>query len=170
MHVFKTIGVRTITWELAFSVAQFRRIKSLLGWDLMSPDKPTSEADPRTAILVMHQDLAAFVDAVFVACQEQAIREEISDVEFAGLLDEQAFVACRTAFFAEWEGFFARAGVTASAAALRKQMEILKLAGDRIAKIPAEHFMAEVDAHLRTLTGGSSSTSSPASSASIPSR
>ena len=163
MNSFKTTSAgRTITWELAFSVALFRRIKAMLGWDLMSPDKPTSELDPRSAILVMHQDLAAFVDTLFVACKPQAEREEISDAQFGELLDEQAFAGARTAFFKEWESFFEQAGVTAAAAALRKQQEILRLAGERIAKIPTDHFMKEVDAHLQTLTGGSSSTSSPA--------
>lgn len=153
---------RTLTWEVAFSYALLKRMKGLLGVDLMQPEAPLSEQDERTVVMVVHHDLAKFVDLLYVACQKQAESAGLTDEQFGEMLDDAAFLGARTAFFAEWEDFFSRAGVTAQAAALRKQREILVLAGGRIEQIPTEHFMTHVDKALASLTAGPSATNSPA--------
>lgn len=165
-----TVNGKPITWELGFSVALFRRIKALLGLDLMEPTKPLSATDERQTVFVLHCDLATFVDAAFVSVQKQAEAIGVTDEDFGESLDDAAFVACRKAFFEEWADFFERLGVTAQAAGLRKTLEIYQKAGSRIDNVPAEALMTEVDKALDQWTAGLSSTNSPDSSASIPNR
>lgn len=158
-----------VTFEVTFSIALFRRIKGLLGFDLLSPSQAVSVGDQRPTIQVVLQDLAAFVDVAWVAVEKQAQALGLADVEFGELLDDATFLACRKAVLEEWEDFFARAGVTAEAATLRKCREMFALAGGKIDEIPTTSLMGPVDRELKSFIAGLTSTSSPASSGSTPS-
>lgn len=151
-----------ITFEVVFSVALFRRIKGLLGIDLLNPSLPASASDSRTVVQVVLQDLEQFVNVAFLACEKQAAAAGVSDLQFGELLDDPTFLACRQAVLEEWEDFFARAGVTATAALLRKQREVFVLAGSKIDQIPATSMMGPVEQELQSLIAGLTSTNSPA--------
>lgn len=156
-----------ISWEISLSIGLVRRIKAHLDVDLMRPSDPFG---PRGLPLIqmLHADLELFVNVLWMCCQKQAQQLQINEEQFAALLDDQPFQDCRAAWWEEWIGFFERAGVLEQAATIRKQIECVQAAATKILGVPVEAFMTDVNAAIDQMTHGTSSTSSPASSALTP--
>lgn len=115
---------KTRTLPFSITIGSARRVKSLLGVDLL---KPASEHEGQPLINALFVDISLFVDVLYVLCVED--RATCSDEEFANELPD-AWQECRDAFFEEWIDFFRRAQLSDRAVGILKQLEALNAAMD----------------------------------------
>jgi hypothetical protein len=155
------------SWSVALNVAAVKRVKGLLGVDLLDLLKPETEGGV-PLMTRLAQDVVLRVDVIFAIVRPQAEHAGVggvTDEQFGEALGGEAILAASEAFFEELTGFFRGMGRTELASALLKQQTVLSRAG--------ELMQSRIDAiDLESLAGGvtlgTPSASSPASSASIP--
>ena len=147
------------TWEVTVNVGAVRRVRDLLGVDLM--DVAGGDLLERLA-----DDPVLLVDVLYVLVKPQADAKSITDEDFGrgmvgGVLDEAA-----SALMKELLDFFPS---TQRARALGKLVKVMQ-AQEAVAKEAAEAIrpLAEAGATVGTAAPGGSSGNSPASSASTP--
>ncbi len=97
MHTFRDNAGRS--WEVAVDVAAIKRVRSLLGIDLLGVldggqrnDSPTKGFDPIT------RDPVIFVDVLYVLCKLEADRIGVTDEEFGRALGGDALREATDAF------------------------------------------------------------------------
>ena len=125
----RTFKGRSKEWTITLNFESAKRVKNLLGFDLLKPNKP-HEGIPLLSFLF--NDISAFVDVLFVICKPQADSDKITDEMFAAELSDEEnsnrviYLEAREAFFEEVIDFFLRNGHQQEAAAARIQLDSIK--------------------------------------------
>lgn len=134
-----------LSFSLELTIGLARKVKNELGFDLLRPnDQPAGSPFP--LIQILHQDLEAFVNVVYVLVRSQCQAVPLTDEQFGEGLDD--FAQVREAFWLEWHDFFKRAGVTEVAAAITKQLAVMKRAGEKLQNLDIERMMPALDKEL----------------------
>jgi hypothetical protein len=149
------------SWQVHLNVAAVKRVKALLGIDLL--DLLKTETDGDVPLMTrLAQNVVLRVDVIFAVLKPQAEQAGVTDETFGEALGGEAILAASEAFFEELTSFFREMGRTELASALSKQKTVLAKAGElmrsRIDAIDPEQLLCP----------GVPSTSSPGSLASIP--
>jgi len=155
------------TWTLALTVASVKRVRNLLGVDLLSLQDGTPPLITR-----LGTDVCLLCDVLFVLVKPDADRAEVTDEQFGQSLGGGAILDGQQALYAELIDFFHQLGRTELAVAVEKQGEIIRLATQSAAtrmrkldvKGQVDRAMAKADAEIDRSDPGSASTSSPAGS------
>lgn len=152
-------------WNLSLTIAAAKRVRGLLGVNLLDLD----QGDP-PLLTRLGTDVMLLVDVVFCLVKPQADAEGISDEQFGAALGGEAVLAAQTAFYEELVDFFRQCGRGHLARAAEKQVEIMAAATEagerRIDAVDAGAVVAELVGKQETL--GNSSGNSPASADSTP--
>jgi hypothetical protein len=171
MHAFTDTAGRS--WELSLTIGAAKRVKGLLGVDLLR----LSEGDP-PLVSRLHTDTVLLIDTIFALLKPQADAASISDEQFGEALGGNAAWDAYQAFSAELEDFFRqfhRPDLERTVAINRKLVETkpqqavayverAAAAAERVTTAEIEETLREWEA-ARTPTPGSASTNLPASSA-----
>jgi len=152
------------TWTVLMNLDTARRVKSLLDVNLLEADKGDTTPLQRLAT-----DLMFICDVVYVAIKPQADKLGVTDVQFAEAMGGDAMLAAHNALMEELADFFRKAGRTHLAKAIGLQTRTINLTIQALDK-KVEAMTPEALLDQAVKTDGSSSTSSPASSESIPAR
>lgn len=147
------------SWQLSLTIGSAKRVRDLLGVNLLEPE--TGEPPLITRI---GTDEILLCDIIYCLCFHQAQSRGLTDEQFGELLCGDVILAAQEAFYSELLDFFQKRGRRDRAAAIRKQMEVIRLSVDR-AQQEIEAF--EIEEQV-TKAFGPLSTGSPASPASIP--
>lgn len=147
------------TWTLAMNVAAAKRVKGLLGVDLLQ-----LEAGSPPLITRLGTDVILLCDVLYALVAPQAETSGVSDEQFGQALGGDAILAAQRAFWEELVDFFHRLSRDDVVGVITKQRTAIELAVSRVAQeigaLSAERMVAQAF--------GEASTSSPASPASIP--
>lgn len=173
---------RTRPFEFAITIGTAKRLRSLLGIDLL---KPTSERDGIPLVSALFTDIELFVDVLYVLVTAAPGASSLEPEVFAHELPD-AWQSARDAFFQEWIDFFRRAALSDKAATVVKQLEVLQAAleetWDHLSKLDVAEMgrqqvrKMDLQTELRkaleqtSSTPGSTLTTSPGLSASSPIR
>jgi hypothetical protein len=109
-------------WQIELTIGAARRVKDLLGINLLELDK----GDP-PLLTQLGTDEMLLVDVIYCLIKPQADAAEVTDEMFGCSLDGEAVWAACNAFYAELIDFFRLRGRTDKAEAVKKQMTIIKL-------------------------------------------
>ena len=118
MRSFKDINGKD--WEIAHTVTSAKRVRDLLGLDLLQP-----EAGEPPNITRLGTDEILLCDVIYVLCKNQADERGISDEDFGKGLGGAAILAAQTALYEELIDFFRLRGRQDRAAAVQKQQAFL---------------------------------------------
>jgi len=140
-------------WAVTITVATVKRVKSLLGLDLL---KIEDNLIGRVA-----DDPVLLCDLLYAVCKPQADECGVADSAFGELLAGDVLDAATDAFLEELVGFFPRHRRRVLAAVLAKQKDLL-------GAVAAKAMARVEELTLDQLTSGEKSTGSPASSAATP--
>jgi hypothetical protein len=155
MKSFTDSGGRT--WMLAVNVDSIKRVRALCNIDLLSI------VDGKLIDLLMANPIQV-VDVAYAICKPQADQLGVTDEQFGAAMSGDAIDGATTALLEDLTDFFPKGRRMALKAALAKVMEAesrsLTRATANIQKIDIESLMQP--------SAGDSSTSLPASVASIP--
>ena len=108
------------TWEIRVNGGTIKRVQDLLGVDL---GKLLDGSPP--LLTRIHTDIIFLVDLIYVVLKPQADAREISDLQFAELLEGDALLAAHDGLMEELADFFHSLGRADLAAAIRKQRSIV---------------------------------------------
>lgn len=159
------------TWSIHIDVNTIRRVKALVGVDLLL-------AIEGKLLHELAENPIMMVDTLFAVCQPQAQASGITDIEFAEALVGDAIDLALTALMEDLVAFFPK-GKRQVLAALQINLNRVyqartDLSMKRMEAIDLEKAIdkaiAETDADGEPLNAGASSTNSPASPASTPAR
>ena len=140
-------------WEIKLTIASAKRVRDLLGVNLLELEVGDPPLITRLAI-----DYLLLCDVIFVLVKPQADTAGITDVQFGQALGGDALQKAQIAFYEELISFFRQLGRKDLAQAIKKQGEMLALAVERASlKIDAIDQKRVVDETL-----GDLSTKSPA--------
>jgi len=170
MHQFK--DSESTQWQLSVTLGSAKRVRELLGVDLLNPDQPVKDgAADRPLITCLDTDLLMLCDVLYALCKPQADEREVTDEQFGARLGGDAILAAHHALFAEMADFFRGAGRRDLVTLITKQMAIVEAgitaAENKINQLDTDQLVAEA-MDLIPGGGGKLSTSSPASSGSDP--
>lgn len=119
------------SWDLSLTLGDFRRVKSMLGIDLLNIMEPrpnaAKDAQGRSMPLIteLDLDLPMTSDVVYVLLKPQADERNITDEQFVGCLDGASLAAMHAAFGEALLDFFQKLGQTAKARAIAKQRQLV---------------------------------------------
>ena len=147
------------TWTISLTIDAAKRVKSLLGVNLLELD-----AGEPPLLTRLGTDVILLCDVIFALVKPQADAAGVADEQFGAALGGDAILAAQTALYEELVGFFRGLGRTDLAKAVDAQRRMIDLAVRRIeTRIDRLDLEAAVESTL-----GESSTNSPGSSALIP--
>jgi len=99
MRTFKDASGRE--WRLAITIGAIKRVRTLLGIDLLA----LHEGDP-SPYSRLHLDPMTLVDVVYVLVKPQADADSVSDEQFGEAMTGEAVLAAYTGFMEELIDFF----------------------------------------------------------------
>ncbi len=147
------------SWDITLTVGSAKRVRDLLDVNLLEP-----EAGDPPLITRIGTDEILLCDIIYCLCRPQAQSRSLTDEQFGELLCGDVILAAQEAFYAEMLDFFRLRARKDRAMAIRKQMEVIRLAVSRAEKeIDAFPIEQEIEKAFGPL-----STSSPASPVSTP--
>jgi len=154
-------------WTIELNVASVKRVRSLLGVDLLA-----LHAGQPPLITCLGSDVCLLCDVLFALVKPQADAAQVSDEQFGQGLGGAALLDGQQALYAELADFFRALGRTDMTVAVQTQGETIRLATAaaeaRIRKLDlareVENEMAKADQQIRLQTPGSAFTESPAGS------
>ena len=154
------------SWEVRVTAGTIKRVQDLLGVDL------GKLLDGKPPLLTrIHTDIIFLVDLIYVVVKPQADQRQVSDVQFAELLEGDALLAAHDALLEELADFFQKLRQTHLATAIQKQASIvaeaIRRADDVIQRIELEEATAAIP-DLPPRAPGSSAAGSPRSPDAIP--
>lgn len=147
------------TWTLALSIDAAKRVKALLGVDLLKP----ADGDP-PLLTRLGSDVMLVCDVIFAIVKPQADALGVSDEQFGAALGGDAILAAQGAFAEELVDFFRQLRRTDLARMTAMQQAVIVKA---VAAAERRIDALDVDAMIES-TFGNASTASPASSESTP--
>jgi hypothetical protein len=161
MPAFKDMQGRT--WRLNITIGAVRRVKDLVGVDLLRVDAPEREGE-QPLMTRLSLDIMLLCDVVYAIVQPQAEEQGVSDAEFGESLGGDVVLQMHNAFDEALADFFRGQGKRQTATAIEKQAELVNravdLADQRIGEIDTE---AMASATFARTPGGSSPSSAPSS-------
>ena len=143
------------SWEVSLTVGSAKRVRDLLGVNLLEP-----EAGEPPLVTRIGTDEMLLCDIIYCICKPQADKLDLTDEQFGELLCGDVILAAQEAFYAEMLDFFHQRGRMDRATAIRKQMEVIRLS---VARAEKEIGKFEIEEMVEKAFGPSS-TSSPESS------
>jgi hypothetical protein len=147
------------TWQISLTVDAIKRVKNLLQIDLTEPLLGQPPLMTRLAL-----DVLLLCDVLYVLVKPQADAAGVSDEAFGASLGGEAITGAHDALMEVWTDFFQNLRRTHLVTAIRKQTDLVKAA-----VAAGEQRMERLDPAAQVAAiFGDSSTSPPASSASIP--
>jgi hypothetical protein len=151
------------TWTVALNIGAVKRLKGLLGVDIMN----LHEGDP-PLISRLGTDVILVCDVIFALVKPQADQLGVTDEQFAAGLGGEAILAAHTAFYEELTSFFQNLGRPDMAKAVTTQGRLIEkavaLAMAKIEALNAEKMVETMFAESKgPPTSGEASMSSPAS-------
>jgi len=152
------------TWTVALNIGAVKRLKGLLGVDIMN----LHEGDP-PLISRLGTDVILVCDVIFALVKPQADQLGVTDEQFAAGLGGEAILAAHKAFYEELTSFFQNLGRPDMAKAMTTQGRLIEkavaLATAKIEALNAEKMVETMFAESNPPpTSGEASTNSPASS------
>jgi hypothetical protein len=152
------------TWSLTLSVWTVKKVRDLLGVDLLDLGGEAATRDKPGLLFRLIADPVLLVDVLYVVCRDQADSAAITDEQFGRAMGGDAIDAATKAFLEELADFTpsprdrarARKVIATTWAMIEKAQDVLDAKAEK--ELPAA-----VESALSAL--GNSSTSSPASSA-----
>ena len=146
------------TWELRMNFGAAKRVKSLLGINLLSPlEGAEPEGDPLLTKLA--GDDMMVIDVIFAIIKPQASERGITDEEWAAAMGGDAMLEAHDAFYREYVNFFRSRGRAETVTALQKQKAALdaaiREAKARIQKLDPEQIVSDAFSGLDTNSPGS---------------
>lgn len=147
------------TWTIALTIDSVKRVRGLLGINLLEPE----QGDP-PVLTRLGTDVILLCDVVFALVKPQADALGVTDEQFGAALDGDAALAAQTAFYAELVDFFRQSKRMDRARMVSLQQQVIEMQVQRI-ETRIQRF--DIEGELDRMLGGSP-TSSPASSGSTP--
>ena len=136
-------------WEIALTIGSAKRVKSLLGIDLLQPES----GDP-PLLTRLGSDEMLLCDIIYCLVKPQADATAVSDEQFGELLGGETILAAQTALYEELIDFFQQRGRTDRSRAVAAQKQMIELAIQN-----ADQQIAQIDLNaVLSQTSGSSST------------
>jgi hypothetical protein len=157
LHAFKDNAGRT--WEIVINVAQVKRVRGLLGLDLLG-----LVDDGFAGLGKLLGNPVDLVDCIYVLCKADADAAGVTDEDFGRAMAGDAIGAAADAFYEEFRDFFADPRMRGAMGELKAAAERLK--GKLLDRVEMELRQAEATFEASTSTDPSGS--SPASSDSTP--
>ena len=152
------------SWQIALSVYEMKRIRAILGIDLVNVITLDRDGNVKVDLVDrIANDPCLLVDILWVLVEAQAKEDGVSDIEFGSSLAGDAIENATKAFLDELVDFFPGAKRLFLGKAVRLAREY---AGEM--KATLEKALADPDVDKRIRESISSSQSSPESSESIP--
>jgi hypothetical protein len=127
--VHKFTDAKGREWRIALTYGVMQQVKEDLGIDLLVVQNGVVQSQGLN-------DLKAFVNLLFVVCEDQAKEQSLSDVDFGRSLDGTSLKEAFAAFQAEYDDFFQFSPVTQEI--LRTSLGIAKEATDQLTKAAIE--------------------------------
>lgn len=128
------------TWAVAINVATIKRVKDLLGLNLM-------EAVTGKLIERLEEDICQYVNVIYCVCKKEADEKGVTDEQFGEALAGDALEAATDAFLDELIDFFPQAKrlIFRKAFQKRKEAETVGAAriGEKLDGIDVEKLVAE---------------------------
>lgn len=146
-------------WPVIVNVGTVKRVRSLLDVDLMT----VVEGD---LLERLRLDPVLLVDAIYVVCQPECEKRNVSDEEFGAALTGEAIDGALTAFLEELVNFFPRPARTLLQKALAGMAQTDELAE----KVLTRKIESLDETELERLISGAQSTTGRAKSASTRTR
>jgi hypothetical protein len=144
------------TWTIAMNLGAVKRLKGLLGVDLLAL------ADGEPPLLTrLGTDVILLCDVIFALVKPQADQAGVTDEQFGAALGGEAILAAQKAFYEELTDFFLKLGRSDLARALTTQQALIQAA---VAETSKRLSIIDAEAEVKAIFGGSS-TSSPESAA-----
>ena len=135
-------------WEISLTIGSAKRVKSLVGIDLLQPES----GDP-PLLTRLGTDEMLLCDIIYCLVKPQADAAEVTDEHFGGLLGGEVILAAQTALYEELIDFFQQRGRTDRSRAVAAQKQMIELAIQN-----ADQQIAQIDlsAELSKASGSSS--------------
>ncbi len=159
MRTFKDSTGRA--WTVEITVGSVQRARDLAGVDLLDPGALNERGEALMTRLAL--DLILFGQTLYALCKPQADAAGLNDEGFAGLLSGETLRGAYDAVWDEWADFFRCLRRPHLVAALEKVTQLVR----RVTEATAQR-VAAIDAGEPL--GSTTSTASPAASASTPGR
>ena len=168
MRTFKDNAGRT--WSLTLSVWTVKKVRDLLGVDLLDLGGESASAQKPGLLFRLIADPVLLVDVLYVVCKDQADSASVTDEQFGRAMGGDAIDAATKAFLEELADFTpsprdrarARKVIETTWAMIDKAQDVLDARAEKELPAAVETLLTEM-AEMSAL--GSSSTSSPDSSA-----
>lgn len=154
MRMFTDTAGRT--WTIALTIDAAKRVKQLLGVNLLEMDG----GDP-PLLTRLGTDIMLLCDVIFALVKPQADAAGVTDEQFGAALGGGAILAAQTALYEELVDFFQTLGRRDIAKAVGVQHRMIDLA---VTRIETRIDQLDIEAVANTILGDSS-TNSPESSA-----
>ena len=110
-------------WNISINIGAVKRVKSLLGIDLLDIES----GDPPLATRLA-TDVVLLCDVVYCLVKDQADKANITDAQFGEALGGSAIMDMQTAFVEELLDFFRGCGRMDRAKIIEKSAEVITLA------------------------------------------
>lgn len=114
-------------WTLALTIDSAKRVKSLMGVNLLEP-----EAGEPPLLTRLGTDEILLCDVLYCLIKPQADALGVTDEMFGQALGGEAILAAQNAFYDEIVDFFQQRGRTDRARAAKTQQKMINLAIERI--------------------------------------
>jgi len=109
-------------WEVTLDIAAAKRVRDLVGVDILAPEAGDVPLQTRIGTEVM-----LMVDIIYAIIRPQLDKMQIDDVAFGGLLGGDAIISAQTALYSEMINFFQQCGRQDRVSALGKQQQLIDL-------------------------------------------
>ncbi len=154
-------------WTIDANVTSLRRVRSLVGVDLMQMVTPRGEDE--AVIVKLLRDPCLLVDVIYAICKPDADRQRISDEAFGQAMAGDALDAATQALLEELPDFFpSRRDRERARRILAKIDGLIDQVNDQLDALTSDE---AIDQRFQALiSAGATSGSSPASPASTPAR
>lgn len=119
MHTFEDTEGRT--WSLDLTYGSARRVKQLLGVDLLNP----LDGEAPSLLNRLALELMLLCDVIYALIKPQADELGVSDEEWAAAMGGGAMLAAQDALYEEMAAFSRSLGRTDTLTAIRKQKEMI---------------------------------------------
>ena len=174
MRTFKDNAGRS--WSLALSVWTVKKVRDLLGVDLLDlgdESAPASSGKKPGLLLRLIADPVLLVDVLYVVCRDQADAASVTDEQFGRAMGGDAIDAATKAFLEELADFTpsprdrarAKKVIATTWAMIDRVQDVLDARAEKELPAAVEALLTEM---AEMSAPGSSSTNSPASSEPTP--
>ena len=127
------------TWDLSLTIGACKRVKDVLNFDLLHPEKPADPDDLESNgayIDRLENDPFFILNMIKLICDESIEKNgyrNLKDDKFYDLFDGQAFQDATAAFQSEYEDFFLRIGKVAQNKYLKMAYQLQRTRNDLLA-------------------------------------